>query len=137
MLSDLSASAMREKIKLLSQLFLFSAPLVTNFVNKPYYIYIQVERRSPLGQLALPLNKNNGRSELLVLQAGLLGSLLYVRPFIVSIQSGNSGTESTVVLQCLMLLAAFPTPLGRDFHLCPEMQAVTKMADLTKFRQST
>jgi len=26
-----------------------------------------------------------------------------------------SETESAVVLQCLMLLAAFPTPLGRDF----------------------
>ena len=27
----------------------------------------------------------------------------------------HSGTESAVVLQCLMLLAAFLTPFGRDF----------------------
>ena len=27
----------------------------------------------------------------------------------------HSGIESAVVLQCLMLLPAFPTPLGRDF----------------------
>ena len=27
----------------------------------------------------------------------------------------HSGTESAVVLQCLTLLAAFRTPLGRDF----------------------
>ena len=27
----------------------------------------------------------------------------------------HSGTESAVVLQCLMLLAAFLTPLGRGF----------------------
>ena len=28
----------------------------------------------------------------------------------------HSGTESAVVLQCLMLLAAFLTPLGREFR---------------------
>jgi len=27
----------------------------------------------------------------------------------------HTGTESAVVLQCLMLLVAFPTPLCRDF----------------------
>ena len=30
-------------------------------------------------------------------------------------KGSHSGTESAVVLQCLMPLAAFPTPLGRDF----------------------
>ena len=29
-----------------------------------------------------------------------------------------------------------PTRTVRQEHLCPEMQAVTKMADLTKFRQT-
>ena len=32
-----------------------------------------------------------------------------------SYKVSDSGTESAVVLPCLMLLAAFPTPLGRDF----------------------
>ena len=32
-----------------------------------------------------------------------------------SYKVSHSGTESAVVLQCLMLLTAFRTPLGRDF----------------------
>ena len=44
----------------------------------------------------------------MVPQAGLLSP---PSPYKVN----HSGTEAAVVLQCLMLLAAFLTPFGRDF----------------------